>query len=273
MSSMNTKTRGEKVPISPGPPELPEPINILGIYVTPIRAVELNQLIGSLINQQAHEIVLNANVHLINLAQENTWLLEFQKKGYLTFCDGAGVILAAKILGKHIPERITYADWLWSLGAYCEAEGYSLFLLGGEPGVAEKAAANLVERYPALHIAGTQHGYFDKSPGSSENREVIQAVNTAQANILVTAFGMPLQERWLDENWEVLQGNVALTAGAALDYISGELKRAPKWMTDNGLEWLGRLIIEPGRLWKRYVLGNPLFFWRVFLQKIGLKRV
>jgi N-acetylglucosaminyldiphosphoundecaprenol N-acetyl-beta-D-mannosaminyltransferase len=81
---------------------------------------------------------------------------------------------------------------------------------------------------------------------------------------------MPLQERWLMENWDHIDANVALTGGAVFDYVSGELQRAPRWMTDNGLEWLGRLLIEPRRLWKRYLIGNPLFIWRVLKQRLGL---
>jgi N-acetylglucosaminyldiphosphoundecaprenol N-acetyl-beta-D-mannosaminyltransferase len=81
-------------------------------------------------------------------------------------------------------------------------------------------------------------------------------------------MGMPIQELWLEENWDRVNANIALTGGAVFDYISGDLKRAPHWMTDHGLEWLGRLIIEPRRLWKRYMIGNPLFLWRVFRHHI-----
>lgn len=148
-----------------------------------------------------------------------------------------------------------------------------MFFLGSKPGIAEKAAQRLQERHPNLVIAGTHHGYFDKTPGSLENEAIIQQINAARPNILIVAFGMPLQEKWLMENWERIDANIALTGGAVFDYISGELARAPRWMTDNGLEWLGRLLIEPGRLWKRYVIGNPLFLWRILLQRLGVLRL
>ncbi|MEZ4642784.1 MAG: WecB/TagA/CpsF family glycosyltransferase [Chloroflexota bacterium] len=83
---------------------------------------------------------------------------------------------------------------------------------------------------------------------------------------------MPVQEKWLLENRENLNVNVIMTGGAVFDYVSGELQRAPKWMTDNGLEWLGRLLIEPRRLWRRYLVGNPVFLWRVLKQRLGLLR-
>jgi N-acetylglucosaminyldiphosphoundecaprenol N-acetyl-beta-D-mannosaminyltransferase len=139
--------------------------------------------------------------------------------------------------------------------------------------VADKAAANLKARYPDLRIVGTHHGYFDKTQGCAENEAVIEQINTVKPNILIVGFGMPLQERWLMENWDRIDANVALTGGAVFDYVSGELRRAPRWMTENGLEWLGRLIIEPRRLWKRYLIGNPIFLWRVLKQRLRLLHI
>lgn len=102
---------------------------------------------------------------------------------------------------------------------------------------------------------------------------VIEKINKVRPNILLVGFGMPVQEYWLQENWEKIDTNIALTGGAVFDYLSGELRRAPRWMTDHGLEWLGRLIIEPRRLWKRYIIGLPLFFLRVLLFKLGLLKI
>jgi N-acetylglucosaminyldiphosphoundecaprenol N-acetyl-beta-D-mannosaminyltransferase len=158
---------------------------------------------------------------------------------------------------------------MWQLARFAQGRDHSLFLLGARPGVADKAAANLRERFPGLRIVGTHHGYFDKAPGSPENEAVIREINAASPNILIVGFGMPLQERWLMDNWDRIEVNVALTGGAVFDYVSGELPRAPRWMTDHGFEWLGRLIIEPGRLWKRYLVGNPIFILRVLGQRIA----
>ncbi len=94
--------------------------------------------------------------------------------------------------------------------------------------------------------------------------------NAVKPNIIIVGFGMQPQERWLMENWDRIEINVALTGGAVFDYVSGELRRAPRWMTDHSLEWLAWLIIEPRRLWKRYLIGNPLFLWRVLKQRLGL---
>lgn len=244
-------------------------ILIFGVPIHPFTVASLHNRICDIIQAQKHELFLNANVNCLNLAFDSVWLHDLLNSADAVFCDGAGVMLGARILGYHIPERITYADWMWQLSEFAEPRGFTFFFLGARPGVADKAAASLKARYPDLRVVGAHHGYFDKTPGSVENEAVIEQINAVKPNILIVGFGMPLQERWLMENWDRIDANVALTGGAVFDYVSGELRRAPRWMTDNGLEWLGRLIIEPRRLWKRYLIGNPLFLWRVIKQRLG----
>lgn len=250
-------------------PEL-ERVTILGVKVNPLSVPRLHALILDFVKRSQHKAVLNVNVHCLNLAYQDRALRQFLNDAEIVFCDGAGAMLGAKILGYHIPRRITYADWFWELAGFATDNQLSLFFLGARPGVAAEAAAKLKTRFPNLRIVGTHHGYFDKTPGSEENETVVQAINNVQPNILVVGFGMPLQERWLMQNWHGIEANVALTGGAVFDYVSGSLKRAPRWMTDHGLEWLGRLMIEPTRLWRRYLIGNPLFLWRVLKQRFGL---
>jgi N-acetylglucosaminyldiphosphoundecaprenol N-acetyl-beta-D-mannosaminyltransferase len=239
------------------------------VRVSPVTVSELHALIGTYVQRRQKALILNANAHCLNLAYERQWLRRFLNNAEIVFCDGAGVILAARILGFRIPERITYAEWIWPLAGFAAPRGITFFFLGARPGVAVKAAARLRERYPALRVIGTHHGFFDKEPNSLENVGVVQRINALRPNILVVGFGMPRQERWLMENWPDIEANIALTGGGVFDYVSGELKRAPLWMTEHGLEWLGRLVIEPRRLWMRYLIGNPLFLLRVLRQRLG----
>ena len=242
---------------------------ILGVQVSPLTVSQLHTCIETYIQLDRKALVLNVNVNCLNLAYPRPWLRSFLNAADIVFCDGAGVMLGARVLGHRVPQRITYADWIWQLAEFAEPRGFTFFFLGARPGVAEKAAAYLRKRFPRLQVGGTHHGYFDKTPGSPENEGVIQRINAVRPDILIVGFGMPLQERWLLENWESIEASVTLTGGAVFDYVSGGLRRAPRWMTDQGLEWLGRLIIEPRRLWKRYIIGIPLFLWRVFRQKMG----
>lgn len=244
---------------------------MLGVRVDAVTVEELHQRIEDMVRGGEHSLVLSVNVNALNLASTLPWFREVYRKAALVFCDGVGVMWGARILGHHIPQRITYADWIWQLAEFAQGRDLSLFFLGARPGVADEAAVKLRERFGDLRIVGTQHGYFDKSAGSLDNTAVIARINASRPDVLIVGFGMPLQERWLMENWDHIAARVALTGGAVFDYVSGRLRRPPQWMARHGLEWLGRLVIEPGRLWKRYLIGNPLFLWRVLRQRFGLR--
>lgn len=246
----------------------PPPINILGVQVHPLTVDQLHEELAQLIETDAHAEVLHVNVHGMNLSADNPWLRDYLNQAEIVFCDGAGIILGARILGQHIPERITYADWMWQLAEFAAARGYSFYFLGAKPGIAQTAADRMIKRFPELKIAGVRDGYFNKDNGHPDNEAVLADINAARPNILIVGMGMPMQERWLLDNWSRIDANIALTGGAVFDYISGDLKRAPAWMTNNGLEWLGRLLIEPRRLWQRYIVGNPVFLARVIRERL-----
>ena len=233
----------------------------------PLTVEELHVEVGRLVRGGKRGLVLNVNAHCLNLCYEDPKLRDFLNGAEVVFCDGAGVRLAASILSRRIPERITYAEWAWRLAAFAAAQGFSLYFLGGRPGVAREAARRLIESFPDLKIVGVRHGYFDHLAGSAENEAVVAEINAAAPDILLVGLGMPLQERWLMENRERIGAGVVLTGGAVFDYVSGGLRRGPRLLTDNGFEWLARLFGEPRRLWRRYLVGNPLFLLRVLKQR------
>jgi N-acetylglucosaminyldiphosphoundecaprenol N-acetyl-beta-D-mannosaminyltransferase len=252
--------------------ESPSRVNVLGVGVDPVTVGELHAGIKRLLLSGERGTILNVNANCLNLLYEDDALRGFFGDADLVFCDGAGVMLAARLLGGRIPERITYADWAWRLAAFARAEGLSLFLLGAGPGVAQRAARELRGRFPGLDVSGVEHGFFDHTPGSPENEAVLRAIDAARPDILIVGMGMPLQERWLMENRHRIDAGVALTGGAVFDYVSGGLRRGPRLLTDNGFEWLARLLLEPRRLWRRYLIGNPLFLLRVIGQRFGRGR-
>lgn len=245
---------------------------ILGVRVVSLSAAELTSRVMQLARERKHALVLNVNAHCLNLAYTRPWLRDMLNQAELVFCDGTGVVLAARLLEQRIDERITYAEWMWDLAAAASEAGVSMAFVGAAPGVAADAAQRLRQRYPKLRVEALHHGYFDKAKESAENAKVIEMINAMQPGILIVGFGMPLQEQWLAANWSRIEAGVALTGGGVFDYVSGARRRAPAWMTDHALEWLGRLIIEPRRLWRRYLIGNPLFVWRVLKQRMGIDR-
>jgi N-acetylglucosaminyldiphosphoundecaprenol N-acetyl-beta-D-mannosaminyltransferase len=145
-----------------------------------------------------------------------------------------------------------------------EKKSYSLFLFGAKPGIAEKMKKKLEGKFPELKIGGVRNGFFD---WKKDTRAIVDEINASQANILLVAFGVPLQERWIYENAPKLKPEVIMGVGGLFDFYSGEMNRAPKWMREVGLEWLYRLMKEPKRMWKRYIIGNPLFLYRVYKWK------
>lgn len=155
-------------------------------------------------------------------------------------------------------------DILPSLLDMAAQEKWKIYYIGGKPGVADRAAAILSERYPGLQMH-REHGYFDFSPGSQEVAELIQRVNQAQPDILLVGMGMPRQEKFLLRHGESLNATVLLTCGAALDYVAGEIPMAPRWLSAIGLEWLFRLLAEPRRMWQRYLV-EPLHLIQPLLQ-------
>lgn len=241
-----------------------EIVRLLGVKIDSLSLAELISEIQSCILTKKKKTISYVNVHALNIAYSTPWFREFLNKSYLTFCDGFGVSLAARLIGKKLHHRFTPPDFIEIICEKAAQIGWKIFFLGAKPGVAQRAADKLRRKFPHLQIK-THHGYFDKDMDSLENRQVVEVINAYQPELLVLGFGMPLQEKWIVDNMESLDIKIAFPAGALFDYVSGELFRAPRWVTDSGFEWLGRLLIEPRRLWRRYVIGNPLFFLRLFI--------
>lgn len=243
-------------------------LSLLGVRLDILDQEALINYLLSCIEDNQKKMVSYVNVHALNIAYKDTDFKHIINASDVVICDGFGVKWAAKLVKRIDLVRITPTDWFPFLAKECTEKGISMYFLGAGEEVAEKTANLLKLEYPYLKILGTQHGYFDKTKTSEENKKVIKDINSLQPDILVVGFGMPAQEKWIHENWEELDIKVALPVGALFDYLAGEVYRAPKWMTDNGLEWFGRLLIEPGRLWRRYLIGNPLFVWRVFVHHL-----
>jgi N-acetylglucosaminyldiphosphoundecaprenol N-acetyl-beta-D-mannosaminyltransferase len=183
----------------------------------------------------------------------------------LVYCDGYGVRLATKAIGVPVPHRMTGADWVWGVAALCEAEGRSIYLLGSDAGAAQEAARTLKRWYPRLDVRGAHHGYFEI--GTPHSERVVEHIAETKPDVLLVGMGTPLQELWVDHYFDQLDARVVWTVGALFDYVSGRVRRAPHWMSDHGLEWIFRLGIEPRRMWRRYLLGNPMFLWRVMNER------
>lgn len=212
-------------------------------------------------------IVGHVNIKGLNLAYEEERFARFYHRCKLVYSDGFGPLMAARMQGydaqkKH---RNSCPDFLDELLRKIVKHRKKIFFLGNEQAVIEKLRTTLKERHPDL-MYDAHHGFFEKS--GAENRAVIDIINNFKPDILYVGFGMPMQEYWIEENMDQVDAHVFLPEGACLDFYTDSVYRAPEWLTDNGLEWAARLVTDPGRLWKRYLIGNPLFLFRVLKSRI-----
>lgn len=240
-------------------------IDVLGIGVSSLTSTELNDEILNIVEHNGKELVLNVNIHCINLAYCLSWLRDLLNSTRIVFCDGDGVRLGAKILGKKIKEKITYNRWIWEFAAFSEKHGLTWYLIGSTDLTIEEAARKFKKDFPGLKLQGYRNGYF---LNEGDIREAIEDINSKSVNVVILGMGMPVQEKWLLNNWNNVGANVALTGGAVFDYVSGKTKMTPDLMYKLKLEWLYRFMLEPKRLFKRYFLGNPTFFRRLLTTMI-----
>ncbi len=243
-------------------------VSIFGIRFRILTVCDLIDFILKSAGKSERVIIDYVNVRSLNLAYRDPWLKNFLNRCDMLFCDGIGVVIGANMLGYRMGKkhRMTCPDFLDGLASQLAAESRSLYLLAGAPGVAARAAELLVQRHPSLKVA-QHHGYFKKT--GPENEQVLEALERFRPDVLYVGFGMPIQEHWIEDNLDRLPAKVILPLGACLDFYTGMAYRGPRWMTDHGLEWLGRLFTEsPKRVFGRYVMGNPLFLLRVLIERL-----
>lgn len=216
------------------------------------------------INKPRLSRICYMNVHGANMAKKHPRFQDILHSADFVFCDGAGIVLGAKLLGQDLPKRHTGADYMLELIETLSKAGKTIYFLAGEPDVAKKAKVFFDEKIPEHSIVGFHHGFILKDP--ELNEQVLAEINSLKPDILFLGMGMPLQEIWMDNHAERLEVGCVYCIGATLDYYTEKVSRCPVWMGDAGLEWVYRLAIEPVRMFDRYVLGNPWFLSRILLE-------
>ncbi len=262
----------------------PDLVTILGI---PINNCTMDEAIETIIDQLNRDVccqICFVNADCANIAYRDADYLSILKEAdplqpeeayargdrpFRTFCfaDGIGLKLAGKLLGKEIRQNVNGTDLFPLLCAALSGSGKGLFLLGARPGVPEGVRDWLEANHPSVIVRGVHHGYF--SPEAEQG--VIEEIARSGADLLLVAFGAPRQDKWIRENLEKTGVRAAMGVGGLFDFYSGRTSRAPLWMREIGMEWLYRFIQEPGRLWKRYFVGNTVFLYRVMLERIRRK--
>lgn len=235
-------------------------IDVLGVRVDRVTITDVLDLVDSAVAGNESRTIMYANVHVVNLAWGNSALMEILNGADLVYPDGHGVVLGARILGERIPPRMTGADWIHDLCAFAQEKELSLYIVAGESGIAEKAKEKLETTYPRLRICGTFDGFFH---ARGETGKLIDDIDEKNPDIVLIGMGSPQQEKFIAGARQQIRAPVCWVVGALFDYVAGAVRRGPPWMLNHGFEWLYRLLYEPGRMWRRYLVGNTLFLTRV----------
>ncbi|MDY6915122.1 MAG: WecB/TagA/CpsF family glycosyltransferase, partial [Candidatus Cloacimonadota bacterium] len=240
-------------------------VELFGIKLLNIKMQQAVELVEQIVDSNKKEEIFFVNPHCLNKIFKDISYYRILRKAKYIFPDGIGINIAAKMLHNPLVENLNGTDLLPFLCEIAVKKGYKLYFLGGKPGIAEKAKEKLKEEYSGLKIVGIQDGYFKED----EIPQIIESINDTKTDILLVAMGVPKQEKWIANYFPDLQVNIAMGVGGLFDFYSGNIKRAPRWMREIGLEWFFRLLQEPKRMWKRYIIGNPLFLIRVIKWKLA----
>jgi N-acetylglucosaminyldiphosphoundecaprenol N-acetyl-beta-D-mannosaminyltransferase len=250
----------------------PPNFHILGVRVDAVQMADTVSLLSSWIDDPrgAARFVAVTGMHGIAESQQNPSFHEILNAADLVVPDGMPLIWVGRIYGHSLRHRVTGSELM---EAFCEETGslYRHFFFGGNPGVADKLARILEKKY-GITVAGTYTPPFRPLTGAEDN-ELASLVERTRPDIFWVGLSTPKQEKWMFEYRHKLNVPVLLGVGAAFDMNSGGARRAPQWMQDNGLEWSYRLLSEPRRLWRRYLITIPRAVWSVSLELLNFARV
>ena len=245
-------------------------INICNVNIDNITFIEAIKNVEDLVLKRRNVYVITPNVdHIVNINKDDEFKRIYNEAA-LVLPDGMPLIWAAKLLGRPLKEKISGSDLFLKLCKMSFNKGYKVYFLGGREKAAEKSAEILKIMYPGIQIAGIYCPRFGFENDPAENNKITEMIKAAKPDILFVGIGSPKQEKWIYKHKNEYRVPVSIGVGAAFDFMSGMIRRAPVWMQKAGLEWFWRLMMEPKRLWKRYLIDDPVFFWLVLKQKLGL---
>ena len=219
------------------------------------------QSVRELVKRGNGGAIFTPNVDHVVLAEEHAGMRRAYRLADLCFADGMPLVWTSRLLGKKIPEKLSGSDMVAPIVQLAARENWGVYLLGGapgEPGAAELSAASLRADF-GVRIVGVDASKVSADGSLSTDADVVQRVRDAKPDIVFVALGAPKQELWIARNLADLRPAVAIGVGASLDFISGKISRAPRWMSNSGFEWAYRLANDPRRLWKRYLIRGPRF--------------
>jgi len=245
-----------------------ERVNILGVGVSAVTMAQAVEVIDGWVHRCSQQYVCVRDVHGIMASQRDEMLRKIHNQAGLVTPDGMPLVWLSRLNGFPWVERVYGPDLMLAVCKRSLSKGYRHYLYGGLEGVPEKLAESLRRRFPKLQIVGVYSPPF-RPLTKDEDECVIQKVNQAKPDIVWVGLSTPKQEYWMHEHLQRITAPVMVGVGAAFDFHAGLKKQAPRWMQRSGLEWFFRLVTEPRRLWRRYLINNPWFLWLILRQALG----
>ena len=237
-------------------------VNILGVPVDMVDKEQASAVFAEIFQQPGCSMIVTPNSEIVQNASKDEELRSLIASADLIIPDGIGLVYASKVMGCPLSERVTGIDFLESIIARLAQTGESIFFFGSKPGVADEAADRMKKKYPGLRVAGTQNGYFQPE----EEALIVKQINESGADFLCVALGAPKQERFIAQHRdEFTSVRGAIGVGGSLDVWAGNLKRAPEFYRNHGLEWLYLFIQQPTRF--KRMLTLPVFMLRVIFRR------
>lgn len=241
---------------------------LLGLPCATVSVAEAREFARGAVGSGRFHSVLFANAAKVVMAESDARLRDALYRADLLAADGQSLVWASRVLGTPLPERVAGIDYMIDLLGVADTHGWRVFLLGGRDEVLEQVKSFCRENHPGLTIAGSHHGYFP----DERDPEIAAVVRDSGADVLFVGMPSPRKEHWIVDHGPATGVALAVASGGSFDVIAGAVRRAPLLWQRAGLEWLWRVVQEPRRLWKRYLVTNSRFLAMVARERIRGRR-
>lgn len=248
-------------------PEGNDTVEMFGMAISNVTFEEVCGRIAQRVARRDPGFVVTPNVNHVCLNHRDPAFREAYREAFLALPDGKPVMWASRLFGVPLQQKLSGSDMVPRLTRFAAGRGFSVFFFGGSPGTAERAAEILQRENPGLRVAGCHFPPFGFETDPELSAAAVEAVRAAAPDICFVALGSPKQELWMRDRHRECGVPVCIGVGASFDFISGRIRRAPRWLQEIGFEWLWRLIMEPRRLWRRYLVEDSFFLlllWREY---------
>jgi len=237
---------------------------LLNTYVNNVDMSETIDYIEEMIASKKNSYVVAINVDVVMKIEQDSYLNKIINDANMVLVDGKPLIWISKIYKTPVKAKVSGSDLIPLLFENAEKKNHTIYIIGGRDGIAEQAKEKLEEKHPNIKIVGTYAPSFGFEKDEAEINKINAMISELHPDLLIACFGCPKQEKWIYENYMRYNAKVSVCAGATVDFLAGNVKRSPKWMSEHGLEWFFRFLQEPKRLFKRYFIDDVKILGLIF---------